>query len=151
MRTVVRLLAVMAIGAVSQALATEPEQPSSTVAQSAQASSPSQPATPPSDQQAGAKPPVTTPSTAIPASASSAEKTAITSGKITPELLKKAHGMGYKVKYKGEDVYFCRKEIKMGSRFENEACETPEKLDLVARQTQEMVQKAQRIGMPPVN
>jgi hypothetical protein len=150
MHAVIRLLAVMSIGAISQALATEPEQPASTAAQPTQASSTSQAAAATSDQQAGGKPAVT-PSTAVLASASSADKSAIASGKITPELLKKAHGMGYRVKWKGEDVYFCRKEIKMGSRFETEACTTPEQLDLVARQTQEMVQKAQRIGMPPSN
>jgi hypothetical protein len=150
MRLAIGLLAVMSIGALSQALATEPQQPSSTAAQPAQASSPSQAAATPATQQAGGKPVAAAPGVATTAAAN-ADKPAVAKGKLDPELVKKAHAMGYKIKHRGEDVYFCRNEVKMGSRFETEVCETPEKLDLAARQTRDMVEKTQRIGMPPFN
>jgi hypothetical protein len=139
----------------SHALATEPEQPSSTASQPAQASSPPPQAaatTPPAQQRPDAKPPIAAPSsTAATTVASKGDQTPVATGKVTPELIKQAHGLGYKVKTRGADVYFCRQEAKMGSRFETEACVMPDEIDLIARRTQEMVQKAQRIGMPPVN
>jgi hypothetical protein len=151
MHSVVRLLAVMSIGALSQALATEPEHPASTSPASAQASSQPQAAATPADQQPSSAKAPTAASSTTAAAATPGDKTTAASGKLSPELIKKAHDMGYKIKHKGQDVYFCRNEAQMGSRFEKEACSTPEQLDLVARQTQQMVEKAQRIGMPPVH
>jgi hypothetical protein len=152
MHVVVRLFAVMSIGALSQALATEPEHPASTTPSQAQTSSqPAAAATPADQQPSGAKAAVAAPSTTAATAAPTDAKTAAASGQLSPELIKKAHSMGYKIKHKGQDVYFCRNEVKMGSRFEAESCSRPEELDHVARDTQQMVQKAQRIGMPSSN
>ena len=149
MHVVVRLLAVMSIGALSQALATEPEHPASTTAPAQASSQPEAAATAADQQASSANAPGAAPSTT--AAATPGDKTTAASGKLSPELIKKAHDMGYKIKHKGQDVYFCRSEVQMGSRFEKESCSTPEQMELTARQSQQMIQKAQRIGMPGVN
>ena len=112
MRLAVGLL--VSIGVLSQALATEPGQPSSTPQQAAQASRPT---------------------TAPPKPA------------VTREMLKLAHGLGYKVERRGEEIFFCRNEAKLGSRFESKVCATPEQLDLIARQSQEVARKVQNQNM----
>jgi hypothetical protein len=89
MRLAIGLLVVVSIGPfigpLSQALAAEPDKPSSTPQQPAQASSPTQAAATPKPA-------------------------------VTREMLKLAHGLGYKVERRDEETYFCRKEAKLGSR-----------------------------------
>lgn len=107
MRLATGLLILASIGALSQALATEPD--------------------------SSGKPPA------------AAAKPA-----VTRELIKQAHDLGYKVEHRGDEVFFCRSEAQLGSRFEKKVCATPEQLDLIARQSQELMRKMQNSNMGPI-
>jgi hypothetical protein len=118
MRIVIGLIAVMFMGALSQALATEPEPQSATAPQPAQDSNPAQTAPSPPDLQAGAKAPVVDDKAAAPASATSdAKPVVIKSDK--PELTHDEQllvNRGYKLEMRNGDKWFCRREQVLGSR-----------------------------------
>jgi hypothetical protein len=118
MRIVIGLIAVMSMGALSQALANEPEPPSSTAPQPAQSSSPAQAAPAPPDLQAGAKPPVAGSQIAAQAS-TTAKATATSSGK--PELTREEHNLlrqGYKLEVRDSENWFCKRQPVLGSRLQ---------------------------------
>jgi hypothetical protein len=127
MRIVIGLIVVMSMGALSQALATEPEPPSSTAPQPAQDSSPAQAAPSPPDLQAGAKAPVVDEKAATPASATSGAKPVVIKS-TKPELTHDEELLvdrGYKLEMRKGEKWFCRREQSLGSRLaEKKVCGT---------------------------
>jgi hypothetical protein len=119
MRVVIGLIAVMSMGALSQALATEPEPQAVTTPQPAQDSSPPAQAAPsPPDLQAGAKAPVADEKAAAAASATSAAKPVVVKSD-KPELTHDEQllvSKGYKVQVVNGEKIFCRREQQIGSR-----------------------------------
>ena len=134
MRVVIGLIAVMSMGALSQALATEPEPQTATAPQPAQDSSqPAQAAPSPPDLQAGAKAPVVDEKAAATASANSATKTPVVIMKDgKPELTHDEQllvSRGYKVQVVNGEKIFCRREQQIGSRLnEVKRCGTASQL-----------------------
>jgi hypothetical protein len=125
MRVVIGLIAVMSMGALSQALATEPEPPAATAPQPAQDSSPPAQAAPsPPDLQAGAKAPVADEKGV--AATSAAKPVVIKSDK--PELTHDEQllvSKGYKLEIRNGQKIFCRREEVLGSRLgEKKVCGT---------------------------
>ncbi len=129
MRVVIGLIAVMSMGALSQALATEPEPQAATAPQPAQDSSPPAQAAPsPPDLQAGAKAPVVDEKAAATASANSATKPSVVMKDGKPELTHDEQllvSKGYKVQVVNGEKIFCRREEVLGSRLgEKKVCGT---------------------------
>lgn len=129
MRVVIGLIAVMSMGALSQALASEPEPQATTAPQPAQDSSPPAQAAPsPPDLQAGAKAPVADEKAAAEASANSATKTPVVMKNGKPELTHEEQllvNKGYKVQVVNGEKIFCRREEVLGSRLgEKKVCGT---------------------------
>jgi len=123
MRIVIRLIAVISIGALSQALANGSEPQSSATPQPAQDSSPAQAASSPPDLQAGAKAPVIADkaATAVPVA------THQPAG-AKPELTHEERNLirqGYKLEVRNGENWFCKREPVLGSRLQqNKECGT---------------------------
>jgi hypothetical protein len=120
MRIVIGLIAVVSMGALSQALASEPEPQSPTAAQpTTQSSGPAQTAPPPSDPlQAGAKASVA--GLPVAAQASTTGKSA-TSSSGKPELTHEEHNLlrqGYKLEVRDGENWFCKRRPVLGSRLQ---------------------------------
>jgi hypothetical protein len=118
MRVAISLIAVISMGALSQAFAADPETPqSATAPQPAQDSSPAQAAPSPPDLQAGAKPPVVDGKAPAP-TAVVATKTVVIKG--TPYELTHQEQLllsrGYKLEPRNGEKVFCRREQQIGSR-----------------------------------
>jgi hypothetical protein len=54
-------------------------------------------------------------------------KTAISSGRVTPEQAKTLKSAGYKAEVRKGVTYYCRNQVNLGSRFETKTCGTPER------------------------
>jgi hypothetical protein len=80
--------------------------------------------------------------------AKSAAKTA--PGGITPEQAKTLRVAGYKADVrKGGEVYYCRYETQLGSRFETKTCGTPEDILRLTAESQDLTSKMQHSYVPP--
>jgi len=148
---IISLLAAASVAHLSMALAEqEPAAP-----QAAPAAATKTPSTPASEQQAA--------STASPASASTtasatpdapksttapangATKLSLTAGDddAASELRQlKAHG--YKAEAHGDEIWFCRKEVLMGSRFDKKVCFTPDQLKHIEADARQQTDRIQR-------
>ncbi|MBS0422627.1 MAG: hypothetical protein JSR66_33280 [Proteobacteria bacterium] len=133
MRMIIGLFTIFSVGALSQALATDPpaEAPKAT---------------------ASSTTPATTPSTATDKTATTAKdgtKTVklVAGDAAADERLKKLRAAGYKAEMHGSDVVFCRKELVLGSRFEKKVCNTAEELDNQMANGRDLVESSQRNGL----
>jgi hypothetical protein len=146
MKFIVGLLAVMSIGALSQALAAEPEPPSPAAATPTQDSPPAQQGTSPPDLQAGAKPPVVDPNT--PASATAATKASVVIKGDKPELTSDEQQLiksGYKLEVRHGENWFCRREQVLGSRLgDKKVCGTASMLFQTRKQQQDELRGSQK-------
>jgi hypothetical protein len=120
MRLVDGVLAVVFMGAFSQAFATDPDQQLPNAAQPAQSSTPAQAPTSPPNLQAGAKPPVVNPNGPTPsASATDASKPPLVVQADKPELTPDEQHLvsrGYKLEMRNGEKWFCRSDLTLGSR-----------------------------------
>jgi cytoskeletal protein RodZ len=153
MRIVIGLIAVMSMGALSQALATEPEPQSATTGQPAQdASPPAQAAPSPTDLQAGAKAPVVDEKAA---SATSATKPPVVIKSDKPELTHEEQllvSRGYKVETHNGEKVFCRREQVLGSRLnEVKKCGTVSQLTQQGNDQRDELRAGQKVKTPGVH
>jgi hypothetical protein len=71
-------------------------------------------------------------------------------GGITPEQAKTLRVAGYKADVrKGGEVYYCRYETQLGSRFETKTCGTPEDILRLTAESQDLTSKMQHSYVPP--
>jgi hypothetical protein len=150
MRIVVRWIAVIFIGALSQALANGSEPQSSATPQPAQDSSPAQAAPSPPDLQAGAKAPVVADkaATAVPVA------THQPAG-AKPELTHEERNLirqGYKLEVRNGENWFCKREPVLGSRLQqNKECGTEEMWSKRRVEEQESLRGSLKSSAMPTN
>jgi hypothetical protein len=150
MRLVLGLLTAVSIGPLAQALATTGEPPASPAAQATAApsgsipapvaiqASPTAPAVPPAAAAAGG----TTPSAT---SSDGAAKVSLTPGDDQAAAeLKTLKAAGYKPEVHGSEIWFCRKETTLGSRFDKKICNTADQLQHIAADARQATDKIQR-------
>ena len=156
MRVVIGLIAVMSMGALVQALATEPEPQSATAPQPAQDTSPPAQAAPsPPDLQAGAKEPVADQKAAAPASADSATKPPVVMKNGKPELTHDEQllvNKGYKVQVVNGEKIFCRREEVLGSRLgEQKVCGTLSQFTQQGNNQRDDLRNELKVRTQPIN
>ena len=142
MRMITGFLAVASMGALSSALAMEPP-PSPTPPTSQSAPEPAaQPAAPVSTQAAS----TTTAKIDTKADSSDqATKVVLTAGDADAAAqLKRLKAAGYKPEVHGSEVWFCRKEVIMGSRLEKKICNTADQLMRQEADARQMTDHLQR-------
>lgn len=139
MRMIVGLFTVLTVGALSQAMATDPPAEAPKAATSTSA--------PSSTTQAS----TTTSSTTSDKAATSTDGTRqvrlIAGDEAADTRLKKLRAAGYRTEMHGQDVVFCRKEPVLGTRFEHKVCHTAEELDNMSSNGRDTVETAQRNGL----
>jgi hypothetical protein len=71
---------------------------------------------------------------------------------VTAEQLKQILAKGYKPESqaRGNEVYYCRRERPLGTRFEKKVCKTSGKILQDELEGKEMTNRAQRPGMGPM-
>lgn len=151
MRAAAGFLTVLCIGALSQALATEPPssapQAAPESATSAQANSTAaDPAAKPPEAKAAS------PAASAPAPHSAAPQVSLKAGDAVAEAqLKKLRAAGYKPEVRRGEVFFCRNEAPLGSRLEKKVCSTAGQLLDAQAQGQEATRDVQRavVSTPP--
>jgi len=122
------LVAALCVGALSQALATEPP-PASTA--------PAQSTTAPAQT-------TTAPAAPVAPSATAAAKPASPTDKIPEEQDKALRSQGYKPETRNGVTIYCRKETHLGSRFDTKVCGSAEELADATINSKDMTSKAQR-------
>jgi hypothetical protein len=137
MRAAAGFLAVLCIGALSQALAMEP--PSSPAPQAAPESAASTQA-----DRASAGPATT-------ASDSAAKNVSLKAGdEDAAAQLKRFRAAGYKPELHNGEILFCRNETVLGSRFDKKICNTVDQLEHIEADAREATRKVQsRISGDP--
>ena len=127
MRMIIGLFTVLSVGALSQAMATDPPAEAPKAATSAAA----------------------TPSSTTTAKSEDGAKTVklVAGDEAADARLKKLRAAGYKAEMHGKDVVFCRKEPILGSRFEKKVCNTAEELDNQMSSGRDLVENTQRNGL----
>jgi hypothetical protein len=128
MRNLISLLAVVSMGALSPAFATDPPAPSAN-------SSTSAAVTTTTDQSSTAKTTSTASDVKVKLVAGDAE---------ADKQLKRLKAAGYKPEMRGGEVVFCRREAQLGSRFETKKCSTAEVLERQMTAAQEITSQTQR-------
>jgi len=70
---------------------------------------------------------------------------------VTAQQLKQILAMGYKPESqaRGNEVFYCRRERPLGTRFETRICKTSGRILQDERQGKEMATRAQRVGGDP--
>jgi hypothetical protein len=140
MRAAAGFLTVLCIGALSQALATEP--PSSSAQQAAPAASTQ------ADRTAAGpatKSPETPAATSTAATASDSGNVSLKAGDDDAAAqLKRFRAAGYKPEVHNGEVVFCRKEVLLGSRFDKKICNTADQLVRIEAEAREVTARAQR-------
>jgi hypothetical protein len=63
---------------------------------------------------------------------------------LTNSQVKQLLAKGYKPQSHGDNVYYCRREQEMGSRFEHKVCKTADQITRDELDGQEMTQNAQK-------
>ena len=142
MRMITGLLVAVSIGAMSSALAMEPPPSSTPPASQSVMESAAQSAAPVSSQAAS-----TTAAKADPKTDSSdqATKVVLTAGDSEAAAqLKRLKAAGYKPEIHGSEVWFCRKEVIMGSRLEKKICNTADQLMRQEADARQMTDHIQR-------
>ena len=140
MRMLVGLFTVLSVGALSQAMATDPpaEAPKTAISTSTPATA--APATT-----------STSPATADKATAASTDGTKqvklVAADEAADARLKRLRAAGYRAEMHGKDLVFCRKEAVLGSRFEKKVCNSAEELDNQVATGRDFVETTQRNGL----
>jgi hypothetical protein len=144
MRMITGFLAAASIGALSSALAMEPPA-SSTPPTSQSAPEPAaQRAAPVSTQAAAASTTTATIDTKADSS-DQATKVVLTAGDADAAAqLKRLKAAGYKPEIHGSEVWFCRKEVIMGTRLEKKVCNTADQLQRQEADARQMTDHLQR-------
>lgn len=142
MRTVTGFLVAASIGALSSALAMEPP-PSPTPPTSQSAPEPAAQSAAPASTQAAS---TTTAKIDTKADSSDqATKVVLTAGDADAAAqLKRLKAAGYKPEIHGSEVWFCRKEVIMGSRLEKKVCNTADQLMRQEADARQMTDRIQR-------
>jgi hypothetical protein len=141
MRMIVGLFTVLTVGALSQAMATDPpaEAPKAATSSSAPSSTASEATTTSS---------TTAKSATTSTNASGTRQVKLIAGDAEADArLKKLRAAGYKTEMHGQEVVFCRKEPVLGSRFEHKVCNTAEELDTMMASGRDAVETSQRNGL----
>jgi hypothetical protein len=163
MRLVIVLLAAVSIGPVSQVLAATAQEPPASAASQSPAEAPPASSAP---QSAADSVPNETPATKLRAASDPAGATRGQDqeqiGSSTPvsliagdadaqQELKVLKAAGYKPEVHGSEIWFCRKEVIMGSRFEKKICNTADELRHIAADAQQQTDKiTRRISGDPI-
>jgi hypothetical protein len=135
MRTIIGLFTVLSVCALSQAMATDPPAEAAKAAPSTSAAS--SPSSTTTDKTA-----------AVATSADGTKQVKLVAGDADADArLKRLRAAGYKPEMHGKEVFFCRKEPLLGSRFEKKVCNTAEQLDAQMANGRDAVENAQRMGL----
>jgi len=143
MRMKIGLLAILSVGALSQALAMEPPTASDqTNTSSSTTAAPAASSTAPSTAPAAK-------STITASNASSGSKQVnVVAGDAQAEArLKRLRAAGYRPEMHDKQLLFCRKEQALGSRFDKKVCSTAEALDEQFANGQNLLGNSQRQGL----
>jgi len=136
MRMIVGLFTILSVGALSQAMATDPpaETPKAATSTTAPATSTSS---------------TTTDKATTTATSSDGTKTVkLVAGDVEADTrLKKLRAAGYRAEMHGNEVVFCRKQPVLGSRFEKKVCNTAEEIDNQMSNGRDVVENTQRNGL----
>ena len=144
MRMITGLLVAVSIGAISSALAMEPPPSTTPPASQSATESAAQSAAPVSTQAQAAS---TTAAKADTKTDSSdqATKVVLTAGDSEAAAeLKRLKAAGYRPEIHGSEVWFCRKEVIMGSRLEKKICNTADQLMRQEADARQMTDHLQR-------
>jgi hypothetical protein len=157
--TFVRLLFVICICAITPAFAggpapTEPEQPASQSSAPAAPNAASQPATaqPSTTTNAASTTPATSEKTSTTQSpnAATASKVVLVDKTMTDAQVKQLLAKGYRPQARGGEVFYCRREAVLGSRFEQKICRSAEQLMRDEQDSKDMTERMQQsMGTPP--
>jgi hypothetical protein len=148
MRLVLGLLTAVSLGTLAQALATTGEPPASSALQTTVAPTGSIPA--PAMTEAAATAPGAVSSaaqaTGTPASANSAAaKVSLKPGdNQAAAQLKQLKAAGYTPEVHGSEIWFCRKEMIIGTRFDKKICNTADQLQHIAADARQSTDHIQR-------
>jgi hypothetical protein len=145
MRLALGLLIAVSIGPLGQAVAGEP--PASPAPQTTAGPTGTIPGS--AATQASAAAPSVTPSVAAdtprPASSDAATKVSLTPGDDQAAAqLKQLKAAGYTPEVHGSEIWFCRKEMILGSRFDKKICNTADQLQRIAADARQQTDKVQR-------
>ena len=142
MRMIIGLFTVLSVGALSQAMATDPPVETPKAATSTSAPSSTAPA-------ATSTSSTTTDKATTTASSSDGTKTVkLVAGDAEADArLKKLRAAGYRAEMHGNEVVFCRKQLVLGSRFEKKMCNTAEEIDNQMSNGRDVVENTQRNGL----
>ncbi|MDB6100003.1 MAG: hypothetical protein JWO52_2 [Gammaproteobacteria bacterium] len=165
MSVVIRLLFVLATCTVTQAFAqspasVQPEHPVSQPPAAADAASQPPATAQPSPPETAAKPDTSDKASATQSSNASAAtadapavsgamKTVLIDKTLTNAQVKQLLAKGYKPQGRGDEVYYCRREQELGSRFEHKVCKTADQIMRDELDAQEMTGNVQKgMGSP---
>src|SRR5262249_23476732 len=70
---------------------------------------------------------------------------------LTEQERKNLYALGYRPMNRGSEIFYCRKEVQLGSRFETTACRTGEQLKQDTELGQKITGDYQRPGFCPKN
>jgi hypothetical protein len=162
MSAVIRLSFVICTCAIAQAFAQSPAsvEPEHPVSQSpATADAASQPTAPAQSSPADntAKPDISdkAPATQSPnatanaPASSGATKTVLVDKTLTNAQVKQLLAKGYRPQGRGDNVYYCRREQVLGSRFEQKVCKTADQITRAELDSQEIAENARKGLMSP--
>jgi hypothetical protein len=147
MRIIKAVFAVLSVGVLSQAFATDPPVAEAakpaTPAPAAQSVDSSAPITP-----TPVEPPADHKTTATAASPDGTKSVRLVVGDAAAEArLKQLRAAGYKPEAHGDEVVFCRREPVLGTHFQRKVCNTAEQLESVANTGKDELEQMQRDAM----
>jgi heme-binding NEAT domain protein len=149
------LVALLAIAAAGSAFAAPSASSPGDSAEPPTADAPAAP-TAPTEQQQSASPKTEAPTEAAKATTpatDAATPVSLAAGDTDAELqLKVLKAQGYKAETHGSEIWFCRREQILGSRFEKKVCNTADQLQHIAADAQQQTDKiTRRISGDPRN
>jgi hypothetical protein len=94
-----------------------------------------------------APPPVPAPApAAAPPAAGAPPRVYLEDKTLTNDEVKKLFAQGYKPTSRNGEVYYCRKEGSLGTRFETTTCRTAQQMKELERESKDLVLEKQRPG-----
>jgi hypothetical protein len=140
MRMMVGLFTVLSVGALSQAMATDPPAEAPKAATSTSAPATTAPA-------AASTSPATTDKATGTSTDGTRQVKLVAGDEAADARLKKLRAAGYRAEMHGKDLVFCRKEAVVGSRFEKKVCNSADELDNQMANGRDLVENTQRNGL----